>query len=136
MANTKNWEVGETATIKRAFSAADVANYARLTGDNNPIHLDEVYAANDPRFGQRIVHGMLAAGLFSAIFGARMPGEGTIYLGQELSFRAPIFLGEEITATATLVKVREDKPIGTIETTATKADGTVVIEGKAVVVLP
>ena len=130
------WKFGLKAQVERAFSADDVARFAALSGDHNPLHLDEAVAAADPRFGQRIVHGMLVASLISGLLGEQMPGPGTIYLGQQLSFRAPVFLDEVVTATVELIAVREDKPIGTVKTTISKADGTVCVTGEAVVVLP
>ena len=130
------WTIGAQANLRRAFSDADVRTFAALSGDHNPVHLDEAAAAADPRFGARIVHGMLVASLFTALLGEHMPGPGTIYLGQELSFRAPVFLDEEVIASVELTEVRSDKPIGKIRTLVTKLDGTVCIKGEAVVLLP
>ncbi|MCO4763078.1 MAG: MaoC family dehydratase [Myxococcales bacterium] len=128
--------VGQSASITRSFSADEVVAFAALSGDDNPLHLDEAAAAADPRFGQRIVHGMFVASLFSALLGKRLPGPGTVYLGQNVSFRAPVFLGETITATVSVVAIRPDKPIATLTTTVTKADGTVCVKGEATVLIP
>lgn len=129
------WNIGETASRTMTISDEDVRGFARITGDTNSIHLDDAYAATTP-FGRRIVHGMLTASLISAVIGNDLPGIGTIYLGQDLKFRAPVFIGDTVTATVEIVRYREDKRITTLRTTCTKADGTLVIEGEAVVIAP
>ena len=129
------WNIGETASRTKTISDEDVRTFAQVSGDTNSIHLDESYAASTP-FGRRIVHGMLTASLISAVIGNDLPGIGTIYLGQDLKFKAPVFIGDTVTATVEIVKYREDKRITTLRTTCTKADGTLVIEGEAVVIAP
>ncbi|MCC6802753.1 MAG: MaoC family dehydratase [Anaerolineae bacterium] len=129
------WNIGETASRIRTISDDDVRAFAQISGDTNSIHLDDTYAASTP-FGRRIVHGMLTASLISAVIGNDLPGIGTIYLGQDLKFKAPVFIGDTVTATVEIVKYREDKRITTLRTTCTKADGTLVIEGEAVVIAP
>lgn len=129
------WNIGETASRTMTISDEDVRGFAKITGDTNSIHLDDAYAATTP-FGRRIVHGMLTASLISAVIGNDLPGIGTIYLGQDLKFRAPVFIGDTVTATVEIVRYREDKRITTLRTTCTKADGTLVIEGEAVVIAP
>jgi acyl dehydratase len=124
--------VGQKASISKRFSEADVKAFAELSQDFNPIHLDAEYAAASP-FGKRIVHGMLASSLFSGLLGRHLPGEGTIYLGQEIKFKKPIFLDQEVTATVEVIKAREDKPIITLRTTCVNDQGELVIEGEAVV---
>lgn len=123
------------ATLTRTFTESDVAAFAQLTGDTNPVHLNEAYASTT-RFGGRIAHGMYVSSLFSAIFGTDLPGPGAIYLGQNLRFKAPVKLGDTITAKVELTKLREDKPIATFATTATNQDGEVVVEGDATLYLP
>ena len=127
--------VGDTAEITRTIDEASVRWFAGVTGDSNPVHLDEGYAAATP-FGRRIAHGMLVAGTISAVLGTRLPGPGAVYLGQTLQFRAPVFLGDAITARVEVIKVREDKPVITLRTTCTNARGEVVIEGEAVLLAP
>lgn len=124
--------IGQKASITKRFSDADVAAFAELSQDFNPIHLDAEYAAASP-FSRKIVHGMLVSSLFSGLLGKHLPGEGTIYLGQELKFKKPIFIDQEVTATVEVIKVREDKPIITLSTTCTNDEGVVVIAGEAVV---
>lgn len=126
-------EVGATATRTKTFSDDDVRTFAQISGDANPVHLDDDYAAGT-RFGRRIVHGMFTAGLISAIIGNDLPGEGTIYMSQSLQFKAPVFVGDTVTATVEVTAVR--RKIVTLATRCTLEDGTVVIEGEAVVMAP
>jgi len=134
-APSRIFKVGDAAELTRVIDEATVSWFAEATGDRNPVHLDEAYAAATP-FGRRIAHGMLVAGSISAVLGTRLPGPGCVYLGQTLQFRAPVFLGEEITARVEVIKVREDKPVITLRTTCTNARGEVVIEGEAVLLAP
>ena len=124
--------IGQKASIQKTFSAADVALFAGVSLDVNPIHMSEG-AAKDSLFGKRIVHGMLTASLISAVLGIQLPGPGTIYLGQELKFMAPVFLGDDITATVEIVELREDKKIVKLNTTCVNQDGKTVVSGLATV---
>jgi len=128
----KNLKVGDRASLSKVFTEEDVMQFANLSADTNPIHLDERFAAASV-FGQRIVHGMLTASLFSGLIGVELPGEGAIYLGQSLTFKAPVLIGEQVTASVEIVKVREDKPIVTLRTLCVNNEGQVVVEGEAVV---
>jgi 3-hydroxybutyryl-CoA dehydratase len=129
-----NLKVGDSAEISKTVADEDVRAFAELTGDHNPVHLDEEYAAST-RFGRRIAHGMLGASLISAVLGERLPGRGTVYLSQTLKFTAPVFLGDTVTARVTVKAVREDKPIVTLETVCTNQRGERVVEGEAVVLV-
>ena len=124
-------QIGDTATITKTITDDDIRAFAALTGDTNPVHLDDEYAKTT-RFGRRIAHGMICASLFSAVLANQLPGPGTVYLSQNLQFTAPVFPGDTVTARVTVTKIREDKPIVTMETIATKEDGTVVVKGEAV----
>jgi 3-hydroxybutyryl-CoA dehydratase len=124
--------VGDRAALSKLITDADIVMFAFLSGDVNPVHLDAAYAERT-RFGGRIAHGMLSASLISAVLGTKLPGPGAVYLSQSLRFRAPVMLGDEVTATVTVLDKREGKPIYTLETVCTKADGTVVLEGEAVI---
>ena len=106
--------------------------FAALTGDSNPVHLDDAYAATT-RFGRRIAHGMIAAGLISATLANDLPGPGTVYLSQTLKFKAPVYPGDMITTTVEVKSVRPDKPIATLNTVCINQDNVVVLEGEAVV---
>jgi len=128
------YKAGDAATRSRMITDEDIRAFADLTGDHNPVHLDDEYAAGT-RFGQRIAHGMLAASLISATLANELPGRGTVYLSQSLRFLAPVLPGDTVTASVAVTKVREDKPILTLETVCTNQRGERLIEGEAVVLL-
>lgn len=125
-------KVGQTAQVTRKFTEHDVGQFSELSLDFNPVHLDPDYAEQS-MFGQRIVHGMLVSSLFSGLLGKHLPGEGTIYLGQDLKFKKPVYLDQEVTAQVEVIEVRNDKPIITLATTCVNDEGEVVISGQAVV---
>ena len=127
-------EVGETASFTKTITETDVILFAGCTGDMNPFHINEEYASQ-MRFGRRIAHGMLVTGLISTVMGMKLPGPGTIYLHQELDFRSPVFIGDTITAVATVLHVREDKLVVTLSTNCFNQEGVLVLEGKAVVLV-
>ena len=127
-------KVGDSAEIRKTIADEDVRAFAELTGDRNPVHLDEEYAAST-RFGRRIAHGMLGASLISAVLANELPGRGTVYLSQTLKFTAPVFLGDTVTARVTVKRLREDKPVVTLETVCTNQRGERVVEGEAVVLV-
>jgi acyl dehydratase len=124
--------VGQNASMRKTITEADVVLYAAISGDQNPVHIDEI-AARESRFGRRIAHGMLAAGLISAVLGMRLPGPGTIYLKQTLSFCKPIYINDTVTTRVEITHIREDKPIATLATRVTNQDGEVVVEGESLV---
>jgi enoyl-CoA hydratase len=128
----KTLEVGKRDSIKKVFTKKEVEGFAEISTDKNPIHLDDEFAKNSV-FGGRVVHGMLLASLFSGILGQKLPGEGTIYLGQNLTFKKPVFIDEEVTASVEIIQVREDKPIVKLKTLCLNSKGEVAIEGEAVV---
>ena len=128
-------KIGDTARRARTVTGRDIELFTELTGDRNPVHLDEEYAAGT-RFGRRIAHGMLGASLISAVLANELPGRGTVYLSQTLRFTAPVFLGDTVTARVVVKAVREDKPIVTLETVCTNQRGERVVEGEAVVLAP
>jgi acyl dehydratase len=124
---------GARASADWSFSLQDVAEFARLSGDDNPIHLDPS-AARAAGFDGPIVHGALVMGLFSRLLGTRLPGPGTIYLGQEIRFTRPVYPGATVTAHVEVVAVREDKPVVSLRTWA-EAAGVTVMEGTATVLV-
>ena len=128
----KTIKVGDQASVSKAFTEEEVFQFANISTDKNPLHLDRDFGKASI-FGQRIVHGMLVASLFSGLIGMELPGEGSIYLGQRLSFKAPVAINEEVTASVEIINIREDKPIVTLRTVCVNSAGTVVIEGEAVV---
>ena len=125
---------GDKASRTTAITDEMIRLFADLTGDTNPVHLDDVYAAGT-RFGRRIAHGMIAAGLISAALANDLPGPGTVYLSQTLQFKAPVFPGDSLTTTVEVKKVRPDKPIITLVTVCKNQGDVVVLEGEAVVLV-
>ncbi|HET6597815.1 MAG TPA: MaoC family dehydratase [Anaerolineales bacterium] len=125
---------GEKASRTTTITDEMIRAFAALSGDNNPVHLDDTYARTT-RFGRRIAHGMIAAGLISATLANDLPGPGTVYLSQTLQFKAPVFPGETLTTTVEVKSVRADKPIATLATSCKNQDGKVVLEGEAVVLV-
>lgn len=128
------FKIGDTASVTKTITQDDIENFADLSGDHNPIHLDKDYAAQT-RFGSRIAHGLLTSSLISAVIGNKLPGLGSIYLGQTLQFVAPVFPGDTIVARATVTSVREDKPIVKLQTICINQHDKVVIKGEATVLV-
>ena len=126
--------VGDTASFQKTISEADVYMFAGVTGDMNPAHINHE-AMKDTKFGGRIVHGMLSAGLVSAVLGMQLPGPGTIYLSQQLSFKAPVKIGETIKAVAEVVEKLEKGRVR-LRTTCYNQDGIEVLDGEALVIAP
>lgn len=125
-------EIGERAAVTRMITENDVALFAGLSGDHNPIHLDEEYAAQSP-FGGRIAHGLLTASLLSALLGMHLPGPGAIYLAQSLKFTAPVRIGDTVTASVEVISVRDEKRLVTLRTDCTNQDGVLVVTGEATI---
>jgi 3-hydroxybutyryl-CoA dehydratase len=123
-------KLGDKASLSKTISEQDVSDFAKLSLDTNPLHLDEDYARLT-RFGGRIVHGMLGASLISAVIGTRLGGP--IYLSQSLKFLKPIHIGEQLTATAEVIGIREDKNFVTLSTVLTNEQGEPLIQGEALV---
>lgn len=128
------FKAGDTASISKTITDDDIHRFAEVTGDHNPLHLDEEFAGTT-RFGRRIAHGMLSASLISSVIANELPGQGSIYLGQTLQFVAPVFPGDTVTARVTVISVREDKPIIKLETACTNQRDEVVIKGEATVLV-
>ena len=122
--------IGESASFDKTISEADVYLYAGITGDFNPAHVNAVEAEKG-MFKQRIAHGMLTAGLISAVLGTQLPGPGCIYLGQELKFTKPVFFGDTIHAEVTVLEIREEKNICKLTTICTNQNADVVLSGVA-----
>ena len=128
----KTLKVGDKAFLSKAFTEEEVIQFAEISTDKNPLHLDEEFGQASV-MGKCVVHGMLVASLFSGLIGMELPGHGSIYLGQTLMFKAPVAIDEEVTASVEIIDIRADKPVVTFRTVCTKSDDTVVIEGEAVV---
>lgn len=125
-------EIGATAQLTKTVTEEDIVTFAKVSTDVNPIHVDSSYAEKT-RFGQKIAHGILGASFISAVIGNKLPGPGAIYLSQNLNFKAPVFIGDTVTTTGTVVAQKGNKPIYTIKTVCTNQDDVVVIDGEAVV---
>jgi 3-hydroxybutyryl-CoA dehydratase len=126
--------LGQTESVTRTITERDIALFGEVTGDMNPAHFDEAYAATTP-FKTRIAHGMLSGSFFSAILGTKMPGHGTIYMGQTLKFKAPVKIGDTVVATCTIKELVPEKRRAVIACEA-KVGDMVVIEGEALVMAP
>jgi len=128
-------KAGDVAELTRTVSESDVYLYAGVTGDFNPAHVDECYAAKT-HFKTRIAHGMLSAGLISAVLGTRLPGPGTVYLRQELNFLAPVRINDTITARVEVIEVLQDKNRARLRTTCYNQEGEKVLDGEAFISPP
>ncbi|MBF9220833.1 MaoC family dehydratase [Hymenobacter ruricola] len=126
---------GDTASLSKTITDADVQQFAALSLDTNPLHLDEEYARQS-RFGQRISHGMLYGALVSAVIGTRLPGPGTIYISQSFTFLKPVFREDVITATVTVTAVEAARRQAVLRTDCHNQHGTLVLTGEARVLLP
>ncbi|PID49969.1 MAG: enoyl-CoA hydratase [Proteobacteria bacterium] len=132
---SKEVKLGESASLTRSFSEQDVQLYADLSGDHNPVHLDADFAAAT-QFGQRIVHGMLVGSLFTALLGEELPGRGSIYMTQNLTFKAPVYLDQVVTAKVEVTAIHEKRPIVTLATTVVDQDGKTLVQGEAIMYVP
>lgn len=126
--------VGMSASVGRTVSAADILAFAGVSGDTNPVHVDEEFAAST-MFGGRIAHGMLSASYMSAVFGTQLPGPGCIYLSQSLRFKAPVKIGDTVVATVTVKELVREKRQAVFDTVCT-VGGKVVLDGEAKILVP
>ena len=126
--------IGQSARMERLVDDTLIRQFTALSGDDNPVHLDEDYARTT-RFGGRIAQGMLGATFISAVIGSRLPGHGTIYLSQSLNFRAPVRIGDLVVTEATITELRPEKSRAVLKTVCRVGDK-VVIEGEALVMVP
>ncbi len=126
--------IGQAAEMSRVVGAADIEAFAEVSGDNNPVHLDEAYAKTTT-FGERIAHGMLSAGYISALLGTRLPGPGCIYLSQSLRFRRPVKIGDLVVARVTVKTLDDSRGHVTLDTVC-EVNGKTVIDGEALVIAP
>lgn len=128
-------KVGDSASFTKTVTETDVVLYAGISGDFNPAHINDEEAKKG-MFGRRIAHGMLSAGFISNVLGTTLPGPGTIYMGQELRFTKPVFIGDTVTATLTVHEMIPEKNRAKLETVVTNQRGEVVITGMATVMPP
>ena len=122
--------VGDSATRSITLTTRHVEAFAEITGDRNPLHFDEDFAGKT-KFGRLVVQGGLTTGLLHALVAMDMPGPGTVFLNQDWKFTAPVFIGDTITATATVLSVHDTKPVTQLAIEVVRGDGEVVLEGEA-----
>ena len=123
-------EIGEKASFTKTITETDVYNYAGITGDFNPAHVNESFA-KETMFKGRIAHGMIAAGLISTVLGTQLPGPGSVYVAQDLKFTAPVRFGDTVTATVEVEDINEEKNRVTLNTVCTNQKEEVVLTGQA-----
>lgn len=128
-------ELGQTVAMTREIKDEDVRMFALLSGDENPIHLDEEYASHT-MFKHRIAHGHFVASMFSTLLGTQLPGQGSIYLGQQIKYVAPVYINDSITAHAKIIEKNIERNRVMIETTAVNQDGKLVVSGIAEIMPP
>jgi 3-hydroxybutyryl-CoA dehydratase len=129
------YKVGDSAQLSRTVKDEDIRIFAEVTGDKNPLHLDDEFASKTI-FKRRIAHGILTAALISSVIGNRLPGNGTIYLSQTLNFLAPVYVGDEITAKVEVLQVLKEGKRLRLKTQVINQNGTVVVDGEALVIPP
>jgi 3-hydroxybutyryl-CoA dehydratase len=127
-------KTGQAASFAKTVSEADIVLFAGVSGDTNPVHLDQSFAEKTP-FKTRIAHGMLSAGFISTVFGTKLPGPGSIYMSQTLRFKAPVKIGDTVVATCTVTEIIAEKRRAMFSTVC-KVGDTVVIEGEAMIMVP
>ena len=128
-------QIGETAEVVREVTRDDIALFAAVSGDVNPAHLDDAYAATT-RFKTVIMHGMWSGAIVSHLLGVQLPGPGTIYVSQSLNFRRPVAVGDRITFRITAKEKKDDKKFVVFDCAGINQDGKTVVEGEAVVMAP
>ncbi len=133
--NLEDLKIGQSAEFAKTVSSEDVIRFAEITGDFNPVHLDEAAAARS-LFGERVAHGMLTAGLISATIAGRLPGPGSVYLGQTLRFTAPVRIGDTVTTRVEVTELNLPKRRVKLSTVCRNQKGEVVVDGEATVLLP
>ena len=127
--------IGYEASFSKAYNSDDIQRFSIISGDDNPIHIDDGYASQSV-FGQRVVHGVLLVSMFSKIFGTIYPGNGTIYLSQASKFLKPAFVGDTITAKVKLLEFNEQKSLGVFLTECYKINGELILTGEAKILFP
>lgn len=130
-----NYQIGQSAYFEKCITDEEVRKFAEISGDDNPVHLDDEYA-KESIFGQRIVHGILVSGLISKVIGTQLPGNGTIYLSQNLKFLKPVYVGETVKAEVVIKDIITEKRRMVLETKVYRQNAECVLAGEALVMLP
>ncbi|WP_181538544.1 MaoC/PaaZ C-terminal domain-containing protein [[Anoxybacillus] calidus] len=125
-------QIGDCRSITKTITNEDIVAFAKLTGDINPIHLDEEYA-QQTHFKERIAHGLLTTSYISTVIGTKLPGKGAIYLSQHIRFKAPVKIGDTLTIIGKVINKQDDKKIITLETNVINQYNQLVVEGQAVI---
>ena len=125
-------QIGDTASLSKKITDADVRAFADLSGDHNPLHLDDAYAQST-RFGKRIAHGAFSLALISSVLGNLLPGNGSVYMKQDLKFLKPVFIDDTLTATVEIISIRAERGIVTLKTTVRNQRDEIVADGEAMV---
>jgi 3-hydroxybutyryl-CoA dehydratase len=128
-------KIGHYATISKIFTDKDVQTFSELSQDHNPLHLSDEYASKT-KFKRRIVHGFLYASLISAVAGTILPGPGSVYVRQEIQFKKPVYIGDEITAEVILLEIDLRRRVGKFQTNCYNSNKELVLEGEALVKIP
>jgi len=129
------YKIADSAQLSKIVKDEDIRIFAEVTEDKNPLHLDDEFASKTI-FKRRIAHGILTVGLISAVIGNKLPGNGTIYLSQTLNFLAPVYIGDEITAKVEVLQVLKEGKRLRLKTQVINQNGTVVVDGEAIVIPP
>ena len=129
MANGLDLKIGQRARRTQTVTAHEVELYAQITGDRNPLHFDADFAGRT-RFGRLVAQGGIASGMLNALVAMDMPGAGTVFLSQTLTYKAPTYLGDTLTAEIEVLSLKPDKPVCQLKATITNQDGTVLLEGE------
>ena len=128
-------QVGDAVEFSKTLSESDIYQFAGITGDLNPVHINQAFAERT-YFKQRIAHGMLTASFISTCIGMHLPGPGTVYLSQDIQFKAAAFIGDTITARVEVIEILAEKKRVRLKTTCARQDGTLLLEGEALVSPP
>lgn len=124
--------IGDKTCIAKTITEDSIVKFADITGDFNPIHLDDAFASKT-MFKKRIAHGMLTSSFISAVLGTKLPGANTLYLGQSLKFLAPVFIGDQLTTSVEVKEKKDEKKIIVLKTTVTNQLGKEIVTGEAIV---
>eukprot|EP01084_Bolivina_argentea_P079797 144659_1 len=127
----RNLSMGQKESISKTVTKEDIIKYSEITGDKNPLHFDEAYAAKT-KFGKLVAQGGITAGLLNALVAMKMPGNGTVFLNQNLQYTKPVYIGDTVTATATITKLHAKKPVTTIAVEIKNQNEEVVLHGTCV----
>jgi 3-hydroxybutyryl-CoA dehydratase len=125
-------EIGQTASLSKTITNEDIIQFATISGDRNPIHIDDHFALKS-RFKKRIAHGRLTSSLISAVLGTELPGANTLYLSQNMKFLAPAYIGDELTASVEVMEKRDEKKLIILKTIVKNQSGNKILTGQAVV---